>query len=275
MNKGGNQVIVVAGMIGLGKSTVAELIANALGSEVLFESVDDNPILPLFYTATAEEIEKKRYPFLLQLHFLHTRYASILKALQNKNNVLDRSIYEDWYFAHVNHKLGRINDEEMTVYENLLNSMLVGLTQLPKTSPDLMVYLKGSFEKVMERIQLRGREFELDPELETYYRTLWEGYDDWTQHHYQASEVLVIDMDRIDVRRPEDEKLVVRMVKEKLLEIRKSQEVDFSTLYDYLNVSSHEMLERQLEQQKEPPHPLVEGAMILFNEFFKKSKKYM
>lgn len=50
-------VIVVGGMIGLGKTTVAEIMAKALGSKVFYESVDDNPILPLFYTMSEEELQ--------------------------------------------------------------------------------------------------------------------------------------------------------------------------------------------------------------------------
>ena len=92
-------VIVIGGMIGLGKTSMAELLGAHFKSEVFYESVDDNPILPLFYTSSKEDIEKYRYPFLLQLHFLDTRFRSIKKALYNDRNVLDRSIYEDWYFA--------------------------------------------------------------------------------------------------------------------------------------------------------------------------------
>ncbi|MEG0388475.1 MAG: deoxynucleoside kinase, partial [Niameybacter sp.] len=133
-------LIVVGGMIGLGKSSVAEVLGEALGSEVFFESVDDNPILPLFYTASPEEIQSKRYPFLLQLYFLDTRFKAIKQALVKDNNVLDRSIYEDWYFAKKNMELGRINKLEMQVYESLLHNMMEELEELPKKAPDLMVY---------------------------------------------------------------------------------------------------------------------------------------
>ena len=92
-------VIVVGGMIGLGKSSVAKILGESFNSEVFYESVDDNPILPLFYSESEEEIAKKRYPFLLQLYFLNTRFKSIKEALAHENNVLDRSIYEDWYFG--------------------------------------------------------------------------------------------------------------------------------------------------------------------------------
>lgn len=214
-------VIVVGGMIGLGKSSVAKILGEYLNSDVFYESVDDNPILPLFYSETEEEINKKRYPFLLQLYFLNTRFKSIKEALVNDNNVLDRSIYEDWYFAKKNMELGRISDLEMSIYENLLNNMMEELEELPKKSPDVMVYLKGSFETVLNRIKLRGREFEVDDDLKDYYEFLWKDYDDWVQNHYKASEVLIIDMDKMDVvNNKEDEEELVRLVKEKLEEVR-------------------------------------------------------
>lgn len=210
-------VIVVGGMIGLGKSSVAELLGEHFGSEVFYESVEDNPILPLFYTATPEEIELKRYPFLLQLYFLDTRFKAIKEALVAGTNVLDRSIYEDWYFAKVNKDLGRISELEFTVYESLLHNMMAELEELPKKAPDVMVYLKASFETVMHRIGLRGRDFEQDADLVDYYKTLWQGYDEWLFNHYKASEVIVIDMDNMDVvNNPEDAQAVCHVVHEHL-----------------------------------------------------------
>lgn len=214
-------VLVIGGMIGLGKTSVAEMLGEHFDTTVYYESVDDNKILPLFYTASPEEIQEKRYPFLLQLWFLDTRFKAIKQALHDQNNVLDRSIYEDWYFAKKNVELGRISGLEMEVYENLLDNMLEELEELPKKSPDLMIYLKGSFETVLERIGKRGRDYELDKSLEDYYRFLWEGYDDWVFNHYNASEILVIDADTTDiVNNKEDRARVLREVEEKLKEIR-------------------------------------------------------
>lgn len=211
-------MLVVGGMIGLGKTSVAELVGRELKSEVFYESVDDNPILPLFYTASEEEIQAKRYPFLLQLYFLQTRFEAIKQAYKDNNNVLDRSIYEDWYFAKVNHDLGRISALEFQVYEGLLNEMMKEIDGLPyKKAPDLMIYLKASFETVLHRIGLRGREFEQDQGLVDYYRTLWEGYDEWVNKHYSASEVLIIDMDETDVvNNPADAERVVQEVRKRL-----------------------------------------------------------
>ena len=141
-------LITIGAMIGAGKTSLAELVAEHFNSEVFYESVDDNPILPLFYTASEEEIQAKRYPFLLQLWFLNTRFKSIKEALVHDNNVLDRSIYEDWYFAKVNKELGRISELEFSLYESLLDNMMEELNGLPKKAPDLMIYLSGSFETI-------------------------------------------------------------------------------------------------------------------------------
>ena len=217
-------LITIGAMIGAGKTSLAELVANHFNSEVFYESVDDNPILPVFYTASEEEIQAKRYPFLLQLWFLNTRFKSIKEALIKDNNVLDRSIYEDWYFAKVNKDLGRISDLEFSLYEDLLNNMLEELEELPKKSPDLMIYLSGSFETILDRIKKRGREYELDEALVSYYYTLWEGYDNWVKHHYKASEVLIINIDEIDyVNNEEHKQKVLSMIEQKLEEIRKEK----------------------------------------------------
>lgn len=214
-------VITIGAMIGAGKSSLAKLVGEHFGTEVFYESVDDNPILPLFYTASDEEIQEKRYPFLLQLWFLNTRFKSIKKALTNKNNVLDRSIYEDWYFAKVNKDLGRISELEFSMYEGLLENMLEELDELPKKAPDLMIYLTGSFETILERIKKRGRGYELDDSLVDYYRILWEGYDEWVEKHYNASEVLTINIDKYDyVHNEDDAREVLQLIDDKLNEIR-------------------------------------------------------
>lgn len=221
--EGEKLVITIGAMIGAGKSSLAKLLGEHLGSEVFYESVEGNPILPLFYTATEEEIEKHRYPFLLQLYFLNTRFRSIKQALIHEDNVLDRSIYEDWYFAKVNKELGRISDLEFKMYEDLLDNMLEELEELPKKSPDLMIYLSGSFETILHRIRERGRGYELDESLVDYYRLLWSGYDEWIDTKYTASEVLKIDIDKYDfVHNEEDQKEVLDMITKKLAEVRKN-----------------------------------------------------
>ncbi len=211
-------VIVVSGMIGIGKTSVAQILGDGLDSKVYYEHVSENPILPLFYKADQQEINEKRYPFLLQLYFLRTRFQSIKQAYKDDDAILDRSIYEDWYFTKINRDLGNINDMEFSVYEGLLEEMMKEIDGLPyKKAPDLNVYLRGSFETVMDRIFKRGRDFEQDEELVEYYRKLWEGYDDWLENYYSASDTLIVDMDKTDVvHNPQDAEALVEQVKDLL-----------------------------------------------------------
>lgn len=209
-------VIVVGGMIGVGKTTVAELIAKELNTDIFYEKVDGNSLLKKFYTASKEDEEKYRYPFLLQLYFLNERFKTIKKSLYNQNNVLDRSIYEDWYFAKVNHDLGRISSTEFSIYESLLDNMMQELKGLPQKSPNLMVYLKCSFETVIDHIKKRGRSFESKGQRDYFYK-LWSGYDNWVNNYYKASEKVVIDMDKLDVvLNEEDRKTCIKAVKERI-----------------------------------------------------------
>ncbi|MDP9801180.1 deoxyadenosine/deoxycytidine kinase [Arcanobacterium wilhelmae] len=188
-------LIVIGGMIGAGKTTVAELLGKKYGSTVLHENVENNRILPLFYTASKEEQERKRYSFLLQLEFLNSRFTDVKRAmLSGADTILDRSIYEDWYFAKVNTELGRISPEEFHIYEGLLNNMMEEIKDLPKKAPDLFIYLYADFDTIMDRIHSRGRDFEQDDELTSYYRKLWEGYDEWVDNDYIASPVLKINV---------------------------------------------------------------------------------
>lgn len=192
-------VIAVGGMIGSGKSTVTNLVAEKLNFKPYYEEVNDNETLKLFYTASSAEKEKFRYPFLLQLEFLSSRFETIKEALRRgEDAIIDRSIYEDWYFAYINTKIGDISEQEFKIYEKLLNNMMEELDELPKKSPDLMIYLKISFEESLRRIGMRGRDFEQDKELYDYYYELWQGYDEWLQQKYKHSSILVIDMDKVD-----------------------------------------------------------------------------
>ena len=79
------------------------------------------------------------------------------------------------------------------------------------------VVYKVPLDTVINRIKLRGREFEVDDSLMEYYKFLWEGYDYWVNNCYSASDVVIIDMDKLDiVNSEEDKKELIRLVEEKL-----------------------------------------------------------
>ena len=214
-------MIVTAGMIGVGKSTLAKRIGEHFGTEVFYEKVDGNEILPLFYTLSEEELLKQRIPFLLQLDFLDSRFKNIKQSLIDDNTVNDRSIYEDKYFCRKNMELGRISELEYRIYCNLVDNMMEELKELPKKAPDLMVYLKADFDVILERIAKRSRDFEIDDNLKDYYHFLWKDYDEWALDYYDASEILIIDTNDLDLaNNEEDVQYVMSLIENKLKEVR-------------------------------------------------------
>src|SRR5574344_892663 len=169
-------MIVISGMVGLGKTTAAKIISKEMGIPAYFESVKDNKILPLFYLATPEETQKQRYPFLLQLEFLRTRIRDLREALTFPNAVMDRSLYEDPYFAKKIHQEGRISDLELQVYLSLFNDMMEDVPGTPSKKPDVLIYLKASWETVYAHLQQRGRSYEFTAASLAHLHYLWEGY---------------------------------------------------------------------------------------------------
>lgn len=209
-------MLVTAGMIGAGKSTLTEIIAETFKTQAFYEEVDNNPILDKFY----EDPEK--WAFSLQIYFLNKRFKAIKQALSDDNNVLDRSIYEDALFTQINNEQGNISDVDMRIYNELLDNMMEELKGLPKKAPDLLIYLDADFDTILEHIKTRGREYEQcdnDPELLEYYRTLWEHYSEWYEN-YNYSPKMKIKVESYD---PKDENSVFSVMTQialKLFEVR-------------------------------------------------------
>ncbi len=189
-------MIVISGMVGLGKTTLAEIISKEMKIPAYFESVKDNKILPLFYLATPEETEKYRYPFLLQLEFLRTRMRDLKEALSYPNAVMDRSIYEDPYFAQKIFEEGRLSELELQVYLSLFKEMMEEVPGTPSKKPDVLIYLKASWETVYQHLQKRGRNFELTEASIKHLHYLWEGYDTWLEQNYHESPVIILDYEK-------------------------------------------------------------------------------
>ncbi len=209
-------VIITAGMIGVGKTTLTAKIADHLHTKAFFEPVGENPVLPLYYK------DPKQYGFLLQIYFLNKRFSMIKQALSDDNNVLDRSIYEDALFTKENNAEGNISDTELDVYLKLLDNMMSDLNKLPKKAPDLMVYSETSFETILYRIKKRGRDYEQiddNPELKDYYYKMWSAYQDWYQE-YDASPKMKIDLDKYNLEDPQNVATVLGMIDERLAQIR-------------------------------------------------------
>lgn len=181
-------MIVAAGSIGVGKSTFTKLVSDDLGTKPFYEPVGENPILPLYYA------DPKKYGFLLQIYFLNKRFDLIKQAYLEDNNVLDRSIFEDALFTKINFENGNMAEQEYQVYLDLLDNMMEELEGMPKKSPDLMVYLYSDFDTLLSRVKKRGRSYEQidsNPELEGYYKTLWEKYGTWYAEYDKSPKIKI------------------------------------------------------------------------------------
>ncbi len=236
-------LITLAGIIGSGKSSLTEILSEELGTKAFYEPVEDNPVLPLFYKGN-EIAAKKRaegdaeatnpYAYLLQTFFLNRRFAMIKKAMQDDNNVLDRSIYEDAIFMKMNTDMGNATEVEYDIYKKLLDNMLEELPYAAhKKSPDLMVMINVSYDTMIKRIQKRGREYEQvenDPSLVEYYQRLLGYYDEWKKE-YSASPLLIIDGDKYDfVNNVADRNKVLDIIETRLVELGNLTEEEFLTI---------------------------------------------
>jgi len=218
-------MLLIAGTIGAGKSSLTDMLSQEMNSRPFYENVDDNEVLPLFYS------NPEKYTFLLQIFFLNKRFLAMKDALQQADNVLDRSIYEDSLLFHLNADLGRVSQEEVLQYDNLLDTMLKELEfAAPKKRPDLLVHIKVSFDVMLERIEKRGRNYEqiaTNPELFDYYRMVNDRYEKWYDS-FTICPKIQIDGDRYDfIADPQAAETVIKQIKEEtnklnLLEFKNS-----------------------------------------------------
>jgi deoxyadenosine/deoxycytidine kinase len=179
--------IAVAGNMGVGKSTLTNLLVNAFDGTPFYEAVDDNPYLTDFYQ------DMRQWSFHSQIFFLTSRLRSHREILGHPYTVIqDRSIYEDAeIFARNLYQRGNMSDRDFNVYRSLYQEF----TQfLP--APNLIIYLKASVPTLIERILRRGRDFEQDVSP-LYLQQLNELYDAWIED-FTLCPVLTIDADRLD-----------------------------------------------------------------------------
>ncbi len=177
--------IAIEGVIGVGKTTLARMLAPELGGEALLEVFEENPFLSDFYA------DRARYAFQTQIFFLLSRYRqqhqAVPDALTRGPLFSDYTFAKDSLFAHLN-----LSGDELTVYEKLHTALA---EKIP--TPDLLVYLRADLDTLMARIAMRDRPYErgMDRSYIDSLRLAYEGF--FTA--YTASPVLVIDTNNLNI----------------------------------------------------------------------------
>jgi deoxyadenosine/deoxycytidine kinase len=186
-NTSNRHFVVVAGNIGSGKTTLTNKLSERLIWKPYFESVQDNPYLADFYKDMA------RWSFPLQVYFLNHRFATH-KEIEGSmaSSIQDRSIYEDAnIFARALYEQGELDKRDYENYRALYDSMIQYLNP-----PTLMIFLRRSVPKLLERIAQRGRSYEQSIPVE-YLTRLNHYYDEWYKS-YNLGKSLIIDTDELD-----------------------------------------------------------------------------
>ena len=179
-----NRYIVVEGVIGVGKTSLARLLSERLQGKLVLEEVEENPFLKDFYQ------DRARFGFQTQMHFLFSRYQQQRSLHQTElfteRMVSDYLFQKDRIFAGLN-----LSDRELALYDRL-----VGWLELDVLKPDVVVYLQANPDTLMGRIGRRGRPYERDIQRD-YIRELNEAYNHFF-FHYTDSPLLVVNTNGID-----------------------------------------------------------------------------
>lgn len=191
--------VAVEGVIGVGKTTLAKMVAERLDAELILETAEENPFLPKFYQ------DPKRYAFQTQVFFLLSRYHQLgqlaARDLFAQRIVCDYLFDKDGLFASVN-----LSEPELLLYEKIVPLMR---EQLPR--PDLVVYLQARTEVLLDRIRRRKVPYERQIGKD-YLEALNAAYN-YFFFHYDQTPLLVVKTDEIDfVHRPEHFEDLLRQI---------------------------------------------------------------
>lgn len=199
MEKINLEYIAIDGVIGVGKTTLTNMVVKRFNGKAVYEEVAENPFLADFYE------DPKRFAFQTQMFFLLSRYRQQQEIPQrelfHQFIVADYTFYKDKIFAHLN-----LEDRELFLYEKVAN-----LLERDIAKPDLVVYLKSTPERLMQNIKKRGRTFEKTISFD-YIQSLNKAYNNFF-NHYNETPLLIINTTAMDfVDNKNDFEEIVRLI---------------------------------------------------------------
>jgi deoxyguanosine kinase len=177
--------IVVEGPIGVGKTTLTNILTKEFQARPVLEVVEENPFLAAFYA------DRAKFAFQTQLFFLLSRFkqqqALFQQDLFSQVTVSDYLFAKDRIFASLT-----LDQNELALYERVYEILGPRVVK-----PDLVIYLQARLDVLLARIKKRGREFErqFDPE---YLGALCQAYNDFF-FHYDDTPLLVVNTSDINI----------------------------------------------------------------------------
>ncbi len=176
--------IAIEGVIGAGKTTLADMLSKTIGARLVLEEFEKNPFLEEFYD------DPHRYAFQTQIFFLLSRFRQNQELQQldifHQRIVSDYIFDKDRIFATLN-----LSDKEMKLYDGIARLMEKQIVR-----PDLVIYLQATTDHLMSNIRRRGRRFEKNIAYD-YINDLNELYNNYF-FHYSKTPLLVIHTDEMD-----------------------------------------------------------------------------
>ena len=183
--------IAIEGVIGAGKTTLADMLSRTIGARIILEEFEQNPFLEEFYE------DPDRFSFQTQIFFLLSRFKQLQELRQldlfHKKLVSDYLFEKDRIFATLN-----LSEKEMKLYDGIARLME---KEIPV--PSLVIYLQASTKHLMDNIHKRGRSFEKNISFD-YINALNELYNKFF-FHYNKAPLLVINTDEIDFQNSEQD----------------------------------------------------------------------
>jgi len=183
--------IAIEGVIGAGKTTLADMLSKTIGASVILEEFEENPFLEEFYK------EPKRYAFQTQIFFLLSRFRQVQELHQidlfRQKIVSDYLFEKDRIFATLN-----LSDKELKLYDGIAHLM-----EKQISPPDLIIYLQASTDHLMSNIRKRARTYEKNMDV-NYIDALNDMYNKFF-FHYNKAPLLVVNTNELDFQHSEQD----------------------------------------------------------------------